>query len=423
MADAYYLSGAMAAALPEYLHVTRLDPTAAMAWSNAGAIFRELGEPQNALGALHQALALDPSNALALNNSGLAFADLGEHATARECFTMAIALKPDHDAARWNRAIVDLLCGDFANGWEGHEYRTVQLGRIGGLRSFPEPRWTGEQFDGKRLLVWPEQGLGDQLQFIRFLPRVKALGGTVVLACAAPLVTLLEGCVSDADEIVVVDASYDRCDLQLPLMSLPHVLGLGDELDTARVPYVAPSGEMPSKVAALTVTAPDDSRPLVGIVWAGQPKHQNDHNRSIALETLYPLLARHDVRWIALQKGERAEAQLDAVNARLMQEGFDPVVSASDALHDFNDTGHLMSRLDLLVTVDTGVAHLAGAMGVPAFILLPFVPDWRWQVGRADSPWYPQTRLFRQTVARQWADVIDAISLAFDTTLATPMTA
>ena len=418
LADAYFKGGARAAALPEYLKVAELDPTSVVAWSNAGGIIRDLGNPERALAVLHRALALDPRHHMALSNSGLAFADIGEYQNAHDCFSLALESKPDYDIARWNRALIDLVLGNFERGWAGHEYRHVQLSRLGGLRTFPEPRWDGTRFDGKRLLVWPEQGLGDQLQFIRFLPRVKALGGTVVLACAAPLQALFRACVPDADEIVVIDKPYDACDLQVELMSLPFVLGLGGTLDADRVPYLNTVGDLPPAIEAAIPT--DDETLRVGIVWAGQPKHQNDHNRSVTLETLAPLFATPGTRWYSVQKGEKAEAQLEPLNAALSAAGTSPLVPLGGLFGDFTDTAQAIARLDLVITVDTGVAHLAGAMGVPVWILLPFVPDWRWQTERSDSPWYPHTRLFRQARPREWGDVVSSVRDALAALAAAP---
>ncbi|MBC8089328.1 MAG: tetratricopeptide repeat protein, partial [Phycisphaerae bacterium] len=198
LADAFYLSGHHAHALPEYLRAGSLRPDHASAWSNAGALFREAGRPELALTALQRALKVEPTNASALCNSALALHDLGEFGAARDHVELALHSRPDYPEAKWNRALLDLLHGDFARGWEGHEFRTVQLAKLGGLRSFPQQRWNGERFDGKRLLLWPEQGMGDQLQFARFIPRVKALGGTVVLGCNSGLVSLFKANFPDA---------------------------------------------------------------------------------------------------------------------------------------------------------------------------------------------------------------------------------
>ena len=404
LADALFLDGAKQDALPEYLKAADLNPKNVTAWSNAGAILQQLGRHEEALGALNKALALDPKHALSLNNTGLAFSELGEFGLARECLNMAVEVKPDYEAARWNRAILDLLHGDYTRGWEGHELRHVQLGRIGGLRTFPEPRWNGERFDGKRLLIWPEQGLGDQLQFIRFLPRVKALGGTVVLMCAAPLRDMFRALVPSADEVVVTDTPYEACDLQAPLMSLPYILGLGDELDSACVPYLRPVGEMPAQIGGVLTNS--SRKPRVGVVWAGQPKHQNDANRSINLDIFSKMFDCSDVEWYSVQKGEAAETRLAELNVRRASELAPTIAGLGPLFMSFMDTSHALSRLDLVITVDTAVAHLAGAMGIPCWVLLPFNPDWRWQITRSDTPWYPSLRLFRQPKRGEWDSVI-----------------
>lgn len=416
LADAFYLAGQHAHALPEYLRAGALRPDNVSAWSNAGALFREAGRPELALTALQRALTVDPTNASAHCNSALAMHDLGEFSAARDHVELALHYRPDYPEAKWNRALLDLLHGDFARGWEGHEFRTVQLAKLGGLRTFPEQRWNGERFDGKRLLLWPEQGMGDQLQFARFIPRVKALGGTVVLGCNSGLVSLFKANCPDADEVVVVGEPFEPVDLQLPLMSVPHVLRLRDALESSRVPYMHPHSdatvELQSALPALTAGAARALR--VGIAWAGQPKHLNDHNRSLTLETLRPLLNVPGVEWFSLQKGDAAEAQLEPFNTASQHQGRPSVVPLGPLFTNFNDTAHAVSRLDVVISVDTSVAHLAGAMGVPVWLLIPFVPDWRWQVQRPDSPWYPSARLFRQTHAGDWSAVMARVGSVLD---------
>ncbi|MEO7359803.1 MAG: tetratricopeptide repeat protein, partial [Gemmatimonadaceae bacterium] len=329
LADAYFLARQHAHALPEYLRAGALRPTVAGPWSNAGALFREAGRPELALDALHRALTVDPTHASALCNSALAFHDLGEFTAARDSIDLALQSRPDYPEAIWNRAIIDLLHGDFQRGWTGHEFRTVQLAKMGAVRSYPEPRWNGQRFDGKRLLLWPEQGLGDQLQFARFIPRVKALGGTVVLVCSAPLLPLLQANCPQADEVVALGDPFEPVDYQLPLMSVPHVLKLGASLDTERVPYIRAQGDVHAQLnERLPEKSAAASRKLrVGVAWAGQPKHQNDRNRSLKLETLRPLLNVPGVEWYSLQKGDGAEAQLEPFNERSAACG-QPAVSA-----------------------------------------------------------------------------------------------
>jgi Flp pilus assembly protein TadD len=416
LADAFFLAGQPAHALPEYLRAGAIRPTAVVPWSNAGALYRELGRPELALEALHRALTIDPSHASALCNSALAFHDLGEFAIARDSVELALQSRPDYAEAHWNRAILDLLHGNFVRGWAGHEYRTVQLAKLGGLRTFPEERWDGAPFVGRRLLLWPEQGLGDQLQFVRFLPRVKALGGTVVLVCAAPLVQLFRENCPDADEVVALGTSdsIERVDFQLPLLSLPHVLKLHEQLDTARVPYVQAVGDSCETLnQVLPARDTSSTQPLrVGVCWAGQPKHVNDHNRSLTLGALAPLMHVPGIEWYALQKGDAAEAQLEPFNMRAAEDGHNVITPLGHALSNFADTAHAISRLDVVLSVDTSVAHLAGAMNVPTFMLIPFVPDWRWQLDRDDSPWYPAAQLFRQTSPGDWVPVITRVANA-----------
>lgn len=408
LGDAYYLAGQHAHALPEYLRAGALRPESAVAWSNAGALFREAGRPELALSALQRALTVDPANSSALCNSALSLHDIGEFSAALEYVEKALIQRPDYPEAKWNRALLDLLHGNFARGWEGHEFRTVQLAKLGGLRTFSQQRWNGERFDGKRLLLWPEQGMGDQLQFARFIPRVKALGGTVIIGCSSGLVPLFKANFPDADEIIEVGASFAPVDLQLPLMSIPHVLGLVDRLDAECVPYLRANGSASEQLSgALPALAANEKRTLrVGIAWAGQPKHLNDRNRSLTLETLRPLLAVRGIEWYSLQKGDAAEAQLAPFNAQSLSQSLPQVTPLGPLFSDFNDTAHAVSRLDVVITVDTSVAHLAGAMGAPVWLMIPFVPDWRWQVNRKDSPWYPSAKLFRQAHAGEWNTVI-----------------
>ena len=416
LADAYYLSQQPAHALPEYLRAGALCPTAVVPWSNVGALYRESGRPELALDALARALTIDPTNATALCNSAIALHDLGEFSAARDSVELALQSRPDYPEAYWNRALLDLLNGDFARGWAGHEFRTVQLAKMGRLRIFPQPRWNGERFDGKRLLLWPEQGLGDQLQFVRFLPRVKQLGGTVVLACSAPLLSLFRANCPDADQIVAIDESFDQVDLQLPLMSIPYVLQLKSNIHAERVPYLGPTGDIRERLNhVLPVERSDKSGPLrVGIAWAGQPKHVNDRNRSLTLETLRPLLSVPGVEWYSLQKGETAEAQIEPFNLASRELNWPSVTALGPAVTNFNDTAHAVRRLDVVISVDTSVAHLAGAMNVPVWMLIPFVPDWRWQTKRTDSPWYSSARLFRQPTAGDWSSVMTQVAGALE---------
>ena len=296
----------------------------------------------------------------------------------------------------------------FARCWEGHEFRRYNWPSWGGLRSFPQQRWNGERFDGKRLLLWPEQGIGDQLQFARFIPRVKALGGTVVLGCSSGLVSLFKANCPDADEVVVIGESFSQVDLQLPLMSVPHVLRLRDRLDASVVPYFQAHGKAATELhrALPDVTLAQGRALRVGIAWAGQPKHLNDRNRSLMLETLRPLLT-CGLEWFSLRR--------DAAKSSLrVQCAFQRNVNAChhaawSAVADFNDTAHAVSRLDVVISV-VRPSRIWGRDGRAGMAAYSFVPDWRWQVTRDDSPWYPSARLFRQPNPGDWSTVVAQVA-------------
>jgi hypothetical protein len=227
----------------------------------------------------------------------------------------------------------------------------------------------------------------------------------------------------DADEVVVIGDAYDACDLQLPLLSIPYVLQLRDQVAAPRTPYLRATGDVRSSLDHLIPSQPSvDDRPLrVGVCWAGQPKHLNDRNRSLTLEILRPLLDVAGVEWYAVQKGESAEMQIAPFNANSALRGQPTITPLGPALSSFVDTSHAVARFDVVLTVDTSVAHLAGAMGVPVWVLVPFVPDWRWQISRGDSPWYPSARLFRQPSGGDWPSVVTHVATALRDVVAASM--
>jgi hypothetical protein len=402
LADAYYASGHPMAALKYYLQAAAADESCAEVFSNLGAILRDNGHPREALRALNRALTLEPGNASALVNSGLAMHDLGDVASALACYELAIAADPGHDNAHWNRAVALLVTGDFERGWAAHEHRRAQLRLAGPERTFAEPAWRGEPLDGRRILLHAEQGLGDQLQFVRFLPAVKRMGGTVVLECHPSLARLFAGC-AGVDELARTDAPLPPFDCYAPIMSLPHLLGTRGAVAAEATPYLAPPGARTS--AARLVAAAPGLR--VGLVWAGEPRHRNDRSRSVALPQLRPLLDVPGTCFFSLQKGS-ATAALAALAPR----DRDRLPDLAASFEDFGDTAHAVAALDLVIAVDTSVAHLAGALGKPVWLLLPSTPDWRWQLHRADSPWYPSARLFRQPAPGDWGAVVAQVAAA-----------
>jgi tetratricopeptide (TPR) repeat protein len=333
---------------------------------------------------------------------GTAVQEEGEFDRAIEYFDRAIQIRPDYGEARFNRAAIELLKGNFETGWRDYEGRSHQaIWRRN--HSCPEtmPRWDGASFSGKRLCVHSEQGLGDTLQFVRYLPLVKALGGTVILETSEPLLELLKPS-AWVDEFVVQgtgkskDADHDMC---VPLLSLPGIFNTRLDTIPASVPYLNADAVKVNYWKKKLTTV--DFK--VGLVWAGNPTHKKDRSRSIGLEGFRALTNIAGVRVYGLQKGDAAlQAQKMADTMEIRNFG--------DELNDFSDTAALIENLDLVVSVDTAVAHLAGAMGKATWVLLPFVPDWRWMLERDDSPWYPGLRLFRQPEKGNWEAVLQLLA-------------
>lgn len=362
------------------------------AYNNLGNSLKALDDLSGAVENYRSALRIDPGNASALNNLGNALQAQGEEAEALLCFNRAVELKPDFAEAHWNRAIVLLLEGDYAQGWREYEWGFAAGQRP--VRNFSQPRWQGEDFSGKTLLVYAEQGFGDTLQFVRFLSLVKARGGRVLLECQPELMEALRYC-GGVDELITRatnDYVAKPFDLQVPLMSLPAIFGITLEVLCATVPYL--QAETVRVAHWREYLAGEELK--VGIVWAGRPIHQDDRKRSCALSMFSPLFGLKGIRLFSLQKGP-ASSEL-----REMPE----VSDLAPVLHDFTDTAAVIMNLDLVVSVDTAVAHLAGALGKPVWVLLPYAPDWRWLLNREDSPWYPSARLFRQETAGNWEDVL-----------------
>ncbi|MEA3225574.1 MAG: tetratricopeptide repeat protein [Planctomycetota bacterium] len=386
-------------AAENYQRAIRLKPDYAEAYNNLGIVFKNRGRLTDAIVNYERAIQLEPQFFEAYYNLANTLKEQGHCDQAIENYGRAIEIKPGYAQAHWNRSHAFLLKGEFTKGWQGYEWR-----RDPELEIFTYPhrhrqaRWDGSDFVGKRLLVHCEQGLGDSLQFMRYLPMVKALGGTVIFEAWKPLHGILQDS-EDIDELL--ELSFERktdvdFDLHISLMDLPAVFGTTLEAIPAEVPYVCPE---PQKVEHWRGRL-DDSSFNVGIVWAGSPQHGNDHNRSCPLELFAPLAAIERVQLYGLQKGEAA-GQAEGLSQVIAIENL------SKDLHDFADTAGVLENLDLVISVDTAPAHLAGAMGKPTWLLLPFAPDWRWMLERTDSPWYPTMRLFRQEKWGDWNSVFE----------------
>lgn len=398
-ADAHYnrgtalvAAGRLDEALQSYDRALALKPEHAAALSGRGTALRDLGQLDAALASYDHALRLAPGDADTWSNRGILLQGLLRLDESLESYDRAIALDPEHIGAQWNRANALLLSGDFARGWPAYEWRWRS--RATGASD----RWFGEQpVEGRHILLRAEQGLGDTIQFARYAPLLRADGARVTLAVQPPLRRLLA---TLAPGLEVVAAREGGVDLGCPLLSLPLIFGT--TLDTIPAPprYLTAEEDL---VAAWRARLPSDAKRRIGLVWSGNPKHRNDRNRSLPLSVLEPLLD-IDAHWISLQKDvpERDAETIERLT----------LMRVNDGLRDFTDTAALIEALDLVIAVDTSVAHLAGALGKPVWILLPFSPDWRWLTGRDDSPWYPSARLFRQTAPADWAGVIRRVGEA-----------
>ncbi len=378
-----------------YERAIALNPERVEAHINLDIVLRELGRLDEAVSCSERALALRPEDAEACHRLGFALQARGSFDEALVQYRRALALRPEYAEAVWNQSLVELLRGDFAAGWAHYERR---WSAVGTPRALSQPQWLGEPLDGARILLHAEQGLGDTVQFLRYAPMVQAAGGVVVLEVQAPLRRIAEQI--PGVEVVTAGAALPEFAWQCPLMSLP--LAFSTTIDTipAQVPYLTVPAEALDTAAELPWPA-DGLR--VGLVWAGNPEHRNDRYRSIALSLLEPLFGLEGIHLFSLQMGAEAE-QLAMVEASIVDLRYE--------IRDMADTAALIAHLDVVIAVDTSVVHLAGALGWPTWLLLPFAPDWRWMLEREESPWYPTMRLFRQTERNGWEPVVERLRAA-----------
>ena len=374
-------------------------PNSSTVFANLGTYLRHLGRFDEASRALGRALELEPESAAVMYRSGLLLEDLGGRERALEYFDRAIERQPDSVEMRWTRALAQLRQGDFSRGFAGYEIRFQRAEtRLG---HFTMPPWRGESLAGKTILVHTEQGFGDTVQFIRFIPMLAVSGARVLFSCPPEMMRLMTGFPGIAMNLVHGAPMPGVVDFHLPILSLPHRLGITLDTLPRTVPYLAP----PTGVAGPPIARPPGTRLAVGFAWAGNPKHLNDANRSMPLDRFFALADIEGVELYSLQKGARA--------ADLTATGFDTVARDLDpGIADFADLAAAMMRLDLIVSIDSAPVHLAGALGKPVFVLLPFRSDWRWMRGRDDSPWYPTLRIFRQRTLGDWTGTMELVRTA-----------
>lgn len=370
-----------------------MEPDMVQAHLNLGTVFgKQLRWPE-AVRHFRRALHDQPEHVLLHCNLGCTLEQQGDIEGAVACYRQALQLQPDCATARFSLAVMDLLQGNFREGWEEYEARwQADEFRIH-RRSFSQPVWRGEPLAGERILLHAEQGLGDTMQFVRYVPLVAALGARVVLEVQPPLRRLLAG-FPGVEEVVARGETLPEFRWQCPLLSLPRIFATELENIPGKVPYLHPD-ETETQSWAQRLRR-DGLR--IGLAWAGNPNHPRESQRSIPLEHLAPLMEVAGTTFYSLQKGKAARQLQNLPGLKL--------VDLSSQQSDFADTAAIVANLDLVITIDTSVAHLAGAMGKPVWVLLHHMPDWRWLLGRNDSPWYPTARLFRQTAPRDWDSVI-----------------
>ncbi len=385
-------------ALASYDRAMSLKPRDADVLANRAAVLHALGRYAEALAAYDLAVEIDANHARAYSNRAGTLVELGRDREAKASLDRALAIEPDQPEANLNRALFHLRDGEFREGWRRYEWRDDK-GRA--LMQRPGiPVWDGEDsLAGKTILLRAEQGFGDAIQFVRYAEMIAALGARVVLEVPAPLVRLLSGA-AGVIEVLATGTALPPADFQSRLLSLPKLFAT--ELNTipAKPRYLAADAASRAKWSDMLAELP---HPRIGLAWAGRPTHKNDRNRSISLDDFSTLLTA-DAAYVGLQPDVRAadKDQLAALPIRLFGE----------ALSDFAETAALIENLDLVISVDTSVAHLAGALGKPVWVLLPFDPDWRWLLNRDDSPWYPSARLFRQKTPGDWGGVFSDVRAA-----------
>jgi Flp pilus assembly protein TadD len=386
-------------AIEAFRKAVAIDPKIPEAWSNLGNEFRNSERFEEAIECYQKALQLRPNFADAQCNLGVALQETRPTLQpAIEAFEKAIAMDPNFATAHWNLGFSLLLLGDFSRGLAEYEWRW-KTGTVVIPRQIRRPQWGGEPLNGRRLFLHAEQGLGDTIHMSRYVPLVAQRGGVVILECPAPLVPLLRGLPGLA-EIIPAGQHPPDFDVHCPLMSLPLVFKTTLETIPGNVPYLPVDEKLRDEWAQKIPADPD--RPRVGLVWAGQPGNKNDHNRSIRLEQLAPLADAKRMRFFSVQKGTASEQAKNPPKEMT-------ITDYTADIKTFADTAAMLANLDLVITVDTSVAHVAGAIGRPIWIMIPIRPDYRWMLDRDDSPWYPTMRIFRQKTRGDWGEVISRV--------------
>jgi len=386
-----------------YKKALEIKPDDQKSYNNLGVAFLKLGRFETAENCLLEATRIDPGYVEAYGNLVEVYRGGGDFEKALEYCEKTLNLSPKYARTRWNRSLIWLLQGDFEKGWPEYEWRWEKETTFK-RKIDTGQRWDGrENISGKTIFVYEEQGMGDTIQFVRYLPLIKALGGIIILEVMTPLVRIVES-LGAFDRLYVGvrnkdTRQADRFDFHVPLLSLPGIFKTTLETIPVQLPYLKADRDL---VTIWKKRLGGQGKFRIGLVWAGHPDHTNDHNRSISLSAFSGLKEIKNVMLFSLQK-EKYKKWTDINPAKVIEQ--DP----GDEISDFADTAAVIENLDLVISVDTAVVHLAGALGKEVWTLLPFSPDWRWMIDREDSSWYPTMQLFRQPEPGDWESVLKKV--------------
>jgi Flp pilus assembly protein TadD len=385
-----------------------LQPDLVEAHNNMGTVLRMQGDIDGAFAQVQTALRLDPEFPDAICNFGDLMFETAQLSEAIAAYERAIAIRPVVAQYHMNLAFALLKAGDFARGWVEYEWRWKRPDFDVPGRHFPHPRWDGKPLNGRRILLHVEQGFGDTLQFIRYVPLVARLGGKILVQCQPQLHRLFQT-IPAIDRLVRLGDPLPPFVVQCPIMSLPLALGTTMESIPANVPYVKPDPGLVQKFRAKFPSSPGVKK--IGLAWAGSPGNSNNRNRSVPVWALAPLMNLPGVRIYSLQKGP-GSGDLATLRSNYPHTEF---IDCAPELNDFADTAAIIADLDLVIAVDSAVAHLAGALGKAVWVLLTMNADFRYLLNRDDCPWYPSMRLFRQTMRGDWSDPLQRIVQSLQT--------
>jgi Tfp pilus assembly protein PilF len=404
--------GKLDEALTSFQQAVHLRPDYAEAYTNMGVVFHTQGKLHEAVMSFQQALHHKPHYPETYTNLGVTLQAQGKVAEALANFQQAVQLQPQNVEAHWNRSLAWLLMGNFAQGWKEYEWRWKRKGSP--PRPIAQPLWDGAPFQGRTLLIHAEQGLGDTLQFIRYLPMAQARGGSVIFECQPGLTRLLRQC-PGIDQLIEQTSSAPPAvsfDMHIPLLSLPRLFRTTVDTIPAPIPYIHAEEKLVQQWASQFSQV---TQYKIGICWQGNPQHPRDAVRSVPLAYFTPLASLKGISLYSLQKENGKEQLTPWAQEHAIQDLGATLDEVSGA---FVETAAVIVNLDLVITVDTAIAHLAGALGAPVWVLLPFAPDWRWLLSRDNSPWYPTMRLFRQPRPGEWDTVFHRVVETLSTLVA-----